>query len=128
MYQIDLLSRVPIYEQIITQTKKLIAAGVLKPGEALPSVRSLSMSLHANPNTVARAFTELDREGVICTVQGKGCFVTEAAKQIIKKKSKERLSDVSALCRELIAAGITKDEIIAEINKINTDAQKKGEN
>ena len=128
MYRIDLLSRVPIYEQITEQTEKFIISGVLKPGDALPSVRSLSTSLHANPNTVARAFTELDRAGLICTVQGKGCFVTEAAKQIIKKKSKERLSDVSALCRELIAAGITKDEIIAEINKINTDAQKKGEN
>ena len=120
MYRIDLLSRIPIYEQIITQTEKLIASGVLKPGDALPSVRSLSMSLHANPNTVARAFTELDRAGLICTVQGKGCFVTDNAKQILKKKAKEKLSDLTALCRELISAGISKDEIISEINNINT--------
>ena len=118
MYRIDLLSRVPIYEQITEQTEKFIIAGVLKPGDALPSVRSLSTSLHANPNTVARAFTELDRAGLICTVQGKGCFVTDNAKQILKNKAKDRLAEVAALCKELMAAGIGKDEIIAEINNI----------
>ena len=118
MYRIDLLSRVPIYEQITEQTEKFIIAGVLKPGDALPSVRSLSTSLHANPNTVARAFTELDRAGLICTMQGKGCFVTDNAKQILKNKAKDRLAEVAALCKELIAAGIGKDEIIAEINNI----------
>ena len=118
MYRIDLLSRVPIYEQITEQTEKFIISGVLKPGDALPSVRSLSTSLHANPNTVARAFTELDRAGLICTVQGKGCFVTDNAKQILKNKAKDRLAEVAALCKELIAAGIGKDEIIAEINNI----------
>lgn len=118
MYRIDLLSRVPIYEQITEQTEKFIIAGMLKPGDALPSVRSLSTSLHANPNTVARAFTELDRAGLICTVQGKGCFVTDNAKQILKNKAKDRLAEVAALCKELIAAGIGKDEIIAEINNI----------
>ncbi|MBQ7700694.1 MAG: GntR family transcriptional regulator [Clostridia bacterium] len=118
MYRIDLLSRVPIYEQITEQTEKFIISGVLKPGDALPSVRSLSTSLHANPNTVARAFTELDRAGLICTVQGKGCFVTDNAKQILKNKAKDRLAEVAALCKELIAAGIGKGEIIAEINNI----------
>ncbi len=124
MYRIDLLSRIPIYEQIIAQTEKFITSGVLKPGDALPSVRSLSIMLHANPNTVARAFTELDRAGIICTVQGKGCFVTDDAKQILKKKAKEKLADVTALCRELIAAGVGKDEIIAEINNIRITENK----
>ena len=124
MYRIDLLSRIPIYEQIIAQTEKFITSGVLKPGDALPSVRSLSIMLHANPNTVARAFTELDRAGIICTVQGKGCFVTDDAKQILKKKAKEKLADVTALCRELIAAGVGKDEIIAEINNIKITENK----
>ena len=125
MYRIDLLSRIPIYEQIIEQTKRFIAAGVLKPGDALPSVRSLSNSLHANPNTVARAFTELDRAGIICTVQGKGCFVKDDAKKILQVKAKEKLKDVVLLCEELIASGVDRDEIIAEINKINYNSLNK---
>ena len=127
MYRIDLLSRVPIYEQIIGQTEKFIIAGVLSPGDALPSVRSLSLSLHANPNTVQRAFTELERRGLINTLQGKGCFVRPDAKEILTARAKERLSEVTALCRELILAGVDKADIIKEINNISADDKKKGE-
>ncbi len=128
MYRIDLLSRVPIYEQIIEQTKKFIIAGVMKPGDALPSVRSLSLSLHANPNTVQRAFTELERRGLISTLQGKGCFIRPDAKEILSARAKERLSEVTALCRELILAGVDKSEIIKEINNITVDDGKKEAN
>ena len=126
MYRIDLLSRIPIYEQIIEQTEKFITAGVLKSGDALPSVRSLSMSLHANPNTVQRAFTELERRGLISTFQGKGCFIRPDAKKSLSAKARERLGELKELCRELIAAGVSRDEIIKEINYITTDTDTKG--
>ncbi|MBR4256180.1 MAG: GntR family transcriptional regulator [Clostridia bacterium] len=128
MYRIDLLSRVPIYEQIISQTEKYIITGVLKPGDALPSVRGLSLSLHANPNTVQRAFTELERRGLISTFQGKGCFIRPDAKDVLSDKARQRLGEVKELCQELIAAGVSRDEIIREINNITLDNETKGVN
>ncbi len=128
MYRIDLLSRVPIYEQIISQTEKYIITGVLKPGDALPSVRGLSLSLHANPNTVQRAFTELERRGLIITFQGKGCFIRPDAKDVLSDKARQRLGEVKELCQELIAAGVSRDEIIREINNITLDNETKGVN
>ena len=128
MYRIDLLSRVPIYEQIISQTEKYIITGVLKPGDALPSVRGLSLSLHANPNTVQRAFTELERRGLISTFQGKGCFIRPDAKDVLSDKARQRLGEVKELCQELIAAGVSRDEIIIEINNITLDNETKGVN
>ena len=128
MYRIDLLSRVPIYEQIISQTEKYIITGVLKPGDALPSVRGLSLSLHANPNTVQRAFTELERRGLISTFQGKGCFIRPDAKDVLSDKARQRLGEVKELCQELIAAGVSRDEIIREINNITFDNETKGVN
>lgn len=128
MYRIDLLSRVPIYEQIISQTEKYIITGVLKPGDALPSVRGLSLSLHANPNTVQRAFTELERRGLISTFQGKGCFIRPDAKDVLSDKARQRLGEVKELCQELIAAGVSRDEIIKEINNITLDNETKGVN
>lgn len=128
MYRIDLLSRVPIYEQIIAQTEKYIITGVLKPGDALPSVRGLSLSLHANPNTVQRAFTELERRGLISTFQGKGCFIRPDAKDVLSDKARQRLGEVKELCQELIAAGVSRDEIIREINNITLDNETKGVN
>ena len=128
MYRIDLLSRVPIYEQIISQTEKYIITGVLKPGDALPSVRGLSLSLHANPNTVQRAFTELERRGLISTFKGKGCFIRPDAKDVLSDKARQRLGEVKELCQELIAAGVSRDEIIREINNITLDNETKGVN
>ncbi|MBT9260101.1 MAG: GntR family transcriptional regulator [Clostridiales bacterium] len=68
---------VPIYEQVIRQVKRLIVRGLLKPGDRLPSVRELASQILANPNTVAKAYQELERQGVIVTAVGRGAFVAE---------------------------------------------------
>ena len=73
MLYIDVMSRTPVYEQIITQIEKLIGAGIMKEGEQLPSVRSLSIQLSVNPNTIQKAYGELDAKGIIGSVPGKGC-------------------------------------------------------
>ena len=75
MFQIDPLSRIPVYEQIITQAENMVIHSVLKPGDPLPSVRSLSVRLSINPNTIQKAYTELDRRGLLVSISGKGCFV-----------------------------------------------------
>jgi len=73
--QIDPESKVPIYVQIEEQIRALVAAGQLRPGEQLPTIRELAADLRVNYNTIARAYLELDHDGVISTQQGRGTFV-----------------------------------------------------
>ncbi len=75
MLQLDLQSRQPIYEQLIQKVSEMISAGALKPEEQLPSVRNLARELGVNPNTVQKAYQELERSGIIYSVAGKGSFI-----------------------------------------------------
>ena len=77
MFVVDVMSRVPVYEQIIKQVEEQVLTGILKEGDKLPSVRSLSVKLSINPNTIQKAYTELDRRQLIITVPGKGSFISE---------------------------------------------------
>lgn len=79
MFQINTASGVPIYEQLIHNVTRLTDSGVLKPHDRLPSVRSLAVELGINPNTVAKAYRELETRGSIYSVYGKGSFVAERA-------------------------------------------------
>lgn len=79
MIQINERSLLPLYEQIVNQMKELIVKGGLREGDKIPSVRELSATLLINPNTVAKAYQELERQGVIATVRGKGTFVCKPA-------------------------------------------------
>ena len=83
MFQIDRFGRQPIYEQIIEQTLQLVASGLLKPGDQLPSVRALSQTLSANPNTLQKAYTELERRGVTMSVPGSGRFIAKEAPRLV---------------------------------------------
>jgi GntR family transcriptional regulator len=76
---VDISSGVPIYLQIIQQVKRRVATGILKPGERLPSVRELAETLRVNPNTVAKAVSELERDGIVETRRGSGTFILDAA-------------------------------------------------
>nr|MDH3164468.1 GntR family transcriptional regulator [Bacillus licheniformis] len=80
MIQIDPRSSTPIYEQIIQQMKELCLKGIIKPGDKLPSVRELATIIIANPNTVSKAYKELEREGIIETLRGRGTYISENAK------------------------------------------------
>ena len=88
----------PIYEQVANQIKKQIINQQLKPGEALPSIRKLAADLHISVITTKRAYDELEKEGFIETVIGKGCFVSRENKEFIREKKirmvEEKLSDV----------------------------------
>ncbi len=74
---VDPASHVPIYEQIVEHIRGLVAAGVFRPGEALPSIRALALELVVNPNTVQRAYQELERQGLVYTRKGLGAFVAK---------------------------------------------------
>ena len=117
MLYIDVMSRTPVYEQIIEQIEKLISAGILKEGEQLPSVRALSLELSVNPNTIQKAYGELDSKGIIGSVPGRGCYVMPGACDILKSIAKGKLPELQALAQTLMAAGVTREEIIRAIDE-----------
>jgi len=78
LINIDLRSSQPLYEQIIAQIKEMVVRGLLRPGDAIPSIRKLSVMTRINPNTVARAYQELERMGIIETLTGRGTFIRES--------------------------------------------------
>ncbi len=118
MFVIDLMSRVPVYEQIINQVEEKILIGVLRAGDKMPSVRSLSIELSINPNTIQKAYTELDRKQLIVTVPGKGAFVSDKASEVILTASRDRLTELANMVKQMHFAGIRKEEIIDIVNKV----------
>ena len=125
MFQIDVMSRTPVYEQLVEQVEKFILTGILSEGDKIPSVRSLSMELSVNPNTIQKAFAELDRRGLISSVPGKGCFVSEKALKALKVSKRGNLKELSEQIRELSLAGVTREEVISCVNKV-FDEEAKG--
>lgn len=111
-FQIDPANGQPIYSQIVRQVKFAIAEQTLRPGQLLPSVRQLSTQLAVNPNTVARAFQDLQAEGVIETLRGRGVMVTKAAPASCRKQRKTLIGDrVSDAVAEAIGSGLSPDEV-----------------
>lgn len=106
----------PIYEQIAENFKLQIYKGILQAGDQMPSVRSLAMELSTNPNTVQKAYTELERQGFIYTVKGRGNFVKDNASMMDNKKE-EIITAVVELFHEAQDIGISVNELIIEIKK-----------
>ena len=108
MILLDYKDRRPIYEQVVSKLEELMLLGVMKENEPLPSVRALAMDLSINPNTIQRAYVELERQGYIYT--GKGSFVADNT--VMKEnRKKEVLLQVSDMIDEAIRVGIPGDEI-----------------
>ena len=126
MITIDLMSRVPIYEQIIEQLETFVLKGILKVGDQIPSVRSLSIQLSINPNTIQKAYSELDRTGIIDTVPGRGSFIAKEAKANLRNLQGNQLKELSNIVEKLALAGISKEEIIESINKVFLEKVGKG--
>lgn len=113
MIVIDPRSSTPIYEQIVIKIKELILKGVLEPGDKLPSVRELSGIITANPNTVSKAYAELERQKVIETIRGRGTFVAENYKPKIQEDRMEALKeDLKKVILEAKYMGLTKEELV----------------
>ncbi len=123
MFSIDVYSRTPVYEQIIEQTEDFVSKGLLRPGDKIPSVRNLSVSLTVNPNTIQKAYSELDMRGIIFSVPGRGCFITENAKEIVNTRKRKKLDVVFSLINELAIAGTKKEDILKIIDSIYNDKE-----
>lgn len=113
MLLINLNGKESIFEQIKTQIIRFIKLGILKPGDKLPSVRMLASDLGINPNTVARAYGELEKEGIIYTVNKKGVFVADEQKEAVFNKA-AALNAITALKKD----GVTKEELLEIIDEL----------
>ena len=127
MFNINTTSDKPIYEQIIDNIKELSLKKILKPGDKLPSVRQMATMLSVNPNTVSKAYQELERQKLTDTVRGKGTFMSSGIDFPIDKdriiKARQGLRDI---CVELAHLGFDRGRIIEEIDKIHCDIEKGG--
>ena len=109
----------PIYEQIKDELKKLIVTGALAAEERLPSVRTLATQLSINPNTIQRAYNELEGEGYIFSIPGKGSFAA-ANTGTDEKKKQQLLEKVRELLAELRYLGVTQEELLALVKEEET--------
>lgn len=112
MIKIDYRNPKPVYEQLIDGLKNLILCGALVPDEQLPSVRQLAKELTINPNTVQKAYIELERSGLTYTAPGRGSFVSPDLSQIRAIQRTDFKERIGKLLAEAHSAGITRDEII----------------
>lgn len=119
MIQIHERSLLPIFEQIVSQVKELIAKGALVEGDKIPSVRELSATLLVNHNTVAKAYQELERQGVILSIRGKGAYVAKAAESpgMLTERLRELKERLRLLVVEAHHLGIGESQLKAWIEE-----------
>lgn len=118
MLKIDSRISTPIYEQIKVGIKELILKGVLKSGEKLPSVRELSTLLTINPNTVSKAYIDLERESIVEVIKGKGTFISkDYGENISKEKLDNILIDFKRIILEANYLGLGEKDLISLLSK-----------
>src|SRR5215475_5967035 len=125
-FALDLHSGVPVYRQLMDQVRTGIASGALTAGDQLPTVRQLAVDLAINPNTVMRAYRELELGGLLETHQGTGTFISDKK---IEKKSSERERQLGQMASEFAAragaAGFTLEELIDRMSELLAPAQRR---
>lgn len=117
MIAVDLSSRVPIYRQIVERVTELVLLGVWPEGTQLPSVRSLALELGTNPNTIQKAYQELESRGIIRSAAGRGSFVSgrEAAQGILRAQAESSLREAA---QKAVLAGLTREEAAKLIDEV----------
>jgi GntR family transcriptional regulator len=114
--EINPASGVPIYLQLKNQVKNMIANSMLKPDEMLPSVRQLALDIRVNPNTIAKAYRELELEGVLYTKRGTGVFVSDKKRSLSKLKKEEKIKALSKTMDQLVVEayhyGVNNEELM----------------
>lgn len=118
MFDIDLQSRTPIYEQLYKRVVELTVKKQLCPNDKLPSVRELAKELGVNPNTVSKAFQNLERDGIIYSLAGRGSFISDKNGDIIKQNAADNFKTAA---KEAMTAGLSSDEMTDIVNKVFQD-------
>jgi len=125
-FALDLLSGVPIYRQIMDQVAGAIATGALAAGDQLPTVRQLAVDLAVNPNTVIRAYRELELQGVLETQQGTGTFISDQKTSLNGVARQRRLTQLAGeFAARAGSEGITVEELIRQLQDLQKDAGKR---
>ena len=117
MIQLDYRDARPIYTQIADGYREQILTGILLPEDKLPSVRELASTLTINPNTIQRAYRQLEMEGWIATVPGKGCFVCGRPSTAALQEREALLEEFDKLAADLMNLGMTREELIARLTR-----------
>jgi GntR family transcriptional regulator len=126
--RIDPTKSDPIYAQLVSEIKYFVAMGLMMPGEALPSVREMAVNLRINPNTVARAYRELEREGVVVAMRGKGVFIADAPRPTDEKHSLAKIKEeLDGILIEAFHKGISAEQVRELLNGRIDDLNKKRE-
>jgi GntR family transcriptional regulator len=125
-FRLDRQSQVPFYRQIVDIVLSGVAAGVLSPGDQLPTIRDLAVKLGINPNTVVKAYSQLQLLGVLDTQQGSGVFVRPNSERAMPKAEKRRA--LEALCQDFVARAqlqnLSIDEIIEHLDRMKKGSRK----
>ncbi len=116
MVLLDYRDARPIYTQIADGFREQIASGILTSGDKLPSVRELAATLTINPNTIQRSYRQLEAEGWIVTVPGKGCFVS-GAREAQEQEKQRLLAAFTDTAAALLQLGVTRQELMARLEK-----------
>jgi GntR family transcriptional regulator len=123
-FTLDGASGLPFYRQIIQEIEHAILAGRIAQGERLPTIRSLAIELKMNPNTIAKAYAELEMRGIVTTQVGSGTFVSEKRIQADSRERDDAILNILARCtRELETLGITKAEIPGLFQSFEEDSK-----
>lgn len=129
MINIDNKSSIPIYQQIVDEIKEQVIKGILQGGDKLPSVREMASIITANPNTISRAYSELERQNVIETIRGRGTYVTVDYKPVMEKERLENLKgNIKKIIVEAKYMGISKEKILKIVENTYEDIDKLNKN
>lgn len=120
MIHLDYRDARPIYTQICDGFREQIRTGILKEGDKLPSVRELATQLTINPNTIQRSYRELEMQGWVATVPGKGCFVS-GVPNLQETEEKRLLREFDKLTQRLLELGVMPDELAARLQRGGND-------
>ena len=107
---IETLDRRPIYEQLVECIRQNVLHGIMTPGEQLPSVRALAVELAINPNTIQKAYTELERLGIITSIPGRGSFIADNVKKLADHNREQLLGELKRTLAEVRDAGVPRGE------------------
>jgi GntR family transcriptional regulator len=119
---LDESTGVPLYRQIIRQIENAILSGKLKPGDRLPTIRSLAVELKINPNTIARAYSEMELLGIVATQVGSGTYVPDLKAPKENGRLSEKIEEaVAGFLREMSALGLDREEVIELIRNFEEE-------
>ena len=122
MFELDLRSRQPLYEQLMDKIKELIIAEVLTPDQQLPSVRTMAQQLTINPNTIQKAYRELEREGYLYTLAGRGNFVAPMEGSQHHDKLASLREEISKLMAEALYLGMKKESLLHLVHQLDQES------